>query len=249
MGMVKVRKCRKCGRIYENLCILRCKCKEDLPMEPEYIETEPEEQSVEEIIWYKKCKICHAEYRLNSRDQIIFQCEQCGDIDISNQGIEDTYTKSGQLGNQSKEPLREVFVAKGNRRQVEGDNTTEDKTMQKEVDNEVSISHIEQKHDFIRFVELRNMLDGKMIRVYRGTYMLGGLGEIEREYFASDKYVGRQHMMIFVEKDSVAVMDNESKNWTKINGERIVKKDGKKQIESGDQLTLADLTFEVLVCR
>lgn len=220
MERVKVRKCKKCGEIYENLSILQCKCGEELPMMPEVIEIN-EEESAESVAWYKKCRICNTEYKLDSKDQIIFQCEQCGDTDISNQ---EPYAKS--------------------RSQLIGE---EDKKKDDFVEQRKAVAK-KEKSISIKYVELKNIDDGKIIRIGKGSYMIGKLGEIEPEYFFDKPYVGREHAMIYVEKENVTVMDHNSKNWTRINGKRIVMRDGRKEIKSGDQITLADQTFEVMMC-
>jgi predicted component of type VI protein secretion system len=52
-----------------------------------------------------------------------------------------------------------------------------------------------------------------------------------------------------VTPDEVKVMDNDSKNWTLINDARIMKADGPKHLRNGDKLTVADMVFEVEICK
>lgn len=229
MKWVKARRCKKCGEMYKNLCVLQCKCGEELPMMPEIIEFDEGNLS-EDVVWYKKCGVCDTEYRLNSKDQIIFQCEQCGNTDISNQ---DPYAKSSETPSIETLAKEEKQIGCMKKSNSLGQKTATTK---------------EEEIKAIEYVELKNIDDGKLIRIRQGSYVIGKLGEIEQDYFYKKPYIGREHTMIYVEKDNVTVMDNDSKNWTRINGSRILKQDGKKEIKSGDRLTLADQTFEVSVC-
>ena len=256
MAMVKVRKCKKCGRIYENLGILQCECKEDLPDRPEYIDLDEknQEEKADEQIWYVKCNSngCGEEYRLASKDDVIPICEKCGSTDISNQ---EPYTKSDKKSSvkaRSYKVFKPFEQKKELKKKDSGEEQSPDIMRKKENSDskdfysEETVSEVEKT---IKYVELENIEDGKTIQIKSGSYMIGKLGQIEPDYFINKRYVGREHAMIFVEKDFVSVMDNYSRNWTKINDKRIIKQDGKREITTGDRLTLADQVFEVKVCR
>lgn len=256
MAMVKARRCRKCGRIYENLGILQCECKEDLPFQPEYIEKEEEnqEERADEQIWYVRCNSngCGKEYRLASKDDVIPLCKECGSTDISNQ---EPYTKSDRKSSVKVRSYK-IFKSSEKKEEIEENDSREvqqpdniEKAENSDSNDLHSKESVMEDDETIKYVELKNLENGKIIQIKSGSYMIGKLGEVEPDYFMNKRYVGREHAMIFVEKDLVSVMDNNSKNWTKINNTRIINQDGKMEINTGDQLTLADLTFEVNICR
>ena len=78
--------------------------------------------------------------------------------------------------------------------------------------------------------------------------MIGAYGDIETDYFGNLNYVSGRHAVIEVTNKEVSIIDNNSKNFTYINGNRIFP-NNKNILIDGDVLTLADQKFEVSICR
>lgn len=96
--------------------------------------------------------------------------------------------------------------------------------------------------------QMINMKDKKVLKIPQGEYVLGGEGDIEQDYFCQDKYIGRKHCFIFVETSHIYIMDNDSTNYTSINGKKVYKTDGKIEVADGDNIKMADMDFMVKIC-
>ena len=117
---------------------------------------------------------------------------------------------------------------------------TEDSVQKQEI-NQEQIDNIENKgielngsEAGISALRLINQRDGKKILIPTGKHMIGAYGNIES--------------VIEVTNTEVYVTDNNSRNFTYINGNRLFP-NNKNILVDGDELTLADQKFEVSICR
>lgn len=220
---MQVKKCEKCGKVYENLSEMICECGNDISLAG-FIELTPNEETEEIYPWYRCCPSCNAWIGSKAKDTVIRECI-CGDEDIRT------------LPEDSVISREQMLILTG---QV---------TTEKEEKREKITVPQEEKAETIRYVEMTNVKDGKIIKIEKGEFIIGGLGEIEGEYFFPLKYVGGKHMYMYVCENHVYIMDNESKNGTRINNRRIVKADGRVEVVEGDRITMADQIFEVRICR
>ena len=131
---------------------------------------------------------------------------------------------------------------------------TEDSVQKQEI-NQEQIDNIENKgielngsEAGISALRLINQRDGKKILIPTGKHMIGAYGNIESEYFWNLNYVSGKHAVIEVTNTEVYVTDNNSRNFTYINGNRLFP-NNKNILVDGDELTLADQKFEVSICR
>ena len=128
---------------------------------------------------------------------------------------------------------------------------TVDSVQKQEISQELT-ENIEDKEDIddgsISALRLINQRDGKIILIPNGKYMIGAYGDIETDYFWNLNYVSGRHAVIEVTNKEVSIIDNNSKNFTYINGNRIFP-NNKNILIDGDVLTLADQKFEVSICR
>lgn len=100
--------------------------------------------------------------------------------------------------------------------------------------------------DFIQLVTLVLLIN--WVSNITGKHMIGAYGNIESEYFWNLNYVSGKHAVIEVTNTEVYVTDNNSRNFTYINGNRLFP-NNKNILVDGDELTLADQKFEVSICR
>lgn len=131
---------------------------------------------------------------------------------------------------------------------------TEDSVQKQEI-NEEPIENIEDKEkDFnindakISALRLINQRDGRNIVIPNGKHMIGAYGDVEPEYFWNLNYVSGQHAVIEVTNTEVYVIDNNSRNFTYINGNKLFP-NNKNLLVDGDVLTFADQKFEVSICK
>lgn len=132
---------------------------------------------------------------------------------------------------------------------------TEDSVQKQEINKEQKINNTENKETDLNLnkagisaLRLINQRDGRDILIPNGKHMIGAYGDIEPEYFWNLNYVSGQHAVIEVTNTEVYVMDNNSRNFTYINGNRIFP-NNRNILVDGDILTLADQKFEVSICR
>jgi predicted nucleic acid-binding Zn-ribbon protein len=227
MTSIQVRQCEKCGKIFENLTVNVCDvCNCDIPISFKTIEVKNEK---EQDLWYKQCPICSTWHVLKTKNEITKCCKHCGQTDINNLGEDRVFSYFQYQQIMEREDA-----------EVVGEKESEPPQTKQEIEN---------KEEKIKYIELKNQLDGKVIRISPGRYVLGASGDVESDYFYPLKYVGGKHMFVYVEDMHVYIVDNNSKNKTRINGKVILKEDGEKEIFSEDKVTMADQIFEVIVCR
>lgn len=214
-----MKRCQKCDKLH-SITALECECGNKELAFARQVEFADSSENEKDEIWYRICPSCHTENRLHYKDELIVECRNCHDDSV----------KNGQL-------LTEQQLQKYRNKGKEKKNSTSAADIQKEREKGIS------------FVHMTNVRDNKIIKIPIGEYMLGRSGEIDSDYFFQFNYIGREHAKIFVTASGVFVEDNDSTNWTEINGRRIVKKNGKCEINTGDQITMADQTFEVEICR
>lgn len=131
---------------------------------------------------------------------------------------------------------------------------TEDSVQKQEI-NQEQTDNIENKgtglntdEAGISALRLINQRDGRNILIHSGKHMIGAYGDIEPEYFWNLNYVSGQHAVIEVTNTEVYVTDNNSRNFTYINGNRLFP-NNRNTLVDGDVLTLANQKFEVSICR
>ena len=217
------RVCKKCGKKIENLTVFRCPvCEETLPMEfmNDKIDTSCEKK------WFIQCGSCGKWISFLDRNNIPNVCSECFEIGLSNNGEDSVISE--------EEYLERI-----------GEKHAKSNVKEKNI-NAFSETRSQEE---IKYVELVNERDGKVIRVNHGEYMLGAKGDIESEYFYPLKFVSGKHFMIFVEKTQVLIQDNDSKNKTRINGQFISRQDGRIRTVTGDKISMADQVFEVKICK
>lgn len=159
-------------------------------------------------------------------------CPVCNnEVDIKNE--KEKIRQCPYCGNDAIKRLTEDSVQKQEINQEQIDNKEKDLNM-----NDARIS----------VLRLINQRDGKNILISNGKHMIGAYGDIEPEYFWNLNYVSGQHAVIEVTNTEVYVIDNNSRNFTYINGNRLFP-NNKNILVDGDELTLADQKFEVSICR
>ena len=229
---MQVRQCEKCGKIFENLAISICDaCGADIPIIFKTIEKDT--NLSDNALWYKQCPACGKWHKLTNKNDVTRWCENCGETAINNLG-EDRVFNFYQY--------QRMIDSSANTQVLDNKESAEDI---KESNTKID-SKPERK---IRFVEMKNQNDGKVIRINPGKFILGALGDIESDYFYPLKYVSGKHLIVCVENEYVYIMDNNSRNKTRINGRVISKGEGMVEIHSNDKVTMADQTFEVMICK
>lgn len=233
MANMQIRQCEKCGKIFENLSINICdKCGSDIPILFKKIEMDG--KNINNGLWYKQCPACGMWHKLQNRNDVTRWCENCGETAINNLGEDRVFSYVQYWQMTEPDAVSDVLDKKKSNEYFE-------------ISNRNDLSKTVKK--VIKYVELKNQNDGKVIKINPGRYVLGAFGDIESEYFYPLKYVSGKHLLIYVEEEHVYIMDNNSKNRTQINGEVISKEDGKMEITSEDKVTIADQMFEVVICK
>lgn len=236
MAGIQVRQCEKCGKIFDNLTINICDmCGSDIPISFKTVEVKDQ---TEKDLWYKQCPACGEWCVLKTKNEVTKWCENCKQTDINNLGEDRVFSYS-----------QYQQILSGGRSETTSLETAQEKEGEKNSPANESYSENKRKENKIKYVELYNQNDGKVIKINPGRYVLGASGDVESDYFYPLRYVGGKHLIIYVEDAHVYIMDNNSKNKTRINGSVIYKEDGKKEIISEDKVTMADQVFEVVVCR
>lgn len=219
---MQVRICPKCG-VQNPISKFSCvNCGADISMEPFAEQKEPE------IRMYKVCPACSAHVAVKTKADIIKFCPVCHSDAIHRVGEE----------------------------QVKIDQTEEISGKEHDLDKlNVRGQHAEKTADLKndnrwkkRGILLRNRNDGMCVFVGDGRHMLGAYGDCEPDYFWNLQYVSSEHLVIKVTGDKILVIDNNSKNHSWINQERL-RPYMETELMEGDVLKLADQYFEAEFCR
>ncbi len=171
---------------------------------------------------YLICPVCESHIELKTEDQIVKECPVCHDYAIHSCTYNDIQYED-DIGKIDVNTINEGF-----RTQQEPETIEKARQIQK--------------------VRLINFCDEKEITILQGEFVLGALGDIEADYFYQNQYIGRKHCIIMVQKDHAYIQDNDSVNYTFLNGKKIRKQDGKLEIINGDRIKMANMEFEVQVC-
>lgn len=246
---MQVRICPKCG-VQNPISRFSCvNCGADISMEPFAEQKEPE------IRMYKVCPACSAHVAVKTKADIIKFCPVCHSDAIHRVGEEQVRIDQTEEISGKERDLDNLNV-RGEHSEIhsyesQNQRTLENASFSSEISEKTDDKNADLKDDNSwkkRGIQLRNRNDGMCVFVGNGRHMLGAYGDCEPDYFWNLQYVSSEHLVIKVTGDKILVMDNNSKNHSWINQERL-QPYMETELMEGDVLKLADQYFEVELCK